>query len=118
MLPNILSSYTITNHPEKVQQVADIISSTSLEAIVGDLKGMMTRPDSTPTLAEIDVPTLILFGADDKIINLWEMNNLRECIPDAATKFISNAGHLPNLEQPDIFNQEVRSFLIQFLEEG
>jgi pimeloyl-ACP methyl ester carboxylesterase len=114
MLPNILSSNTYSHHPEKVRQVGDIMSSTSVEAIVSDLKGMMARPDSTSTLEEIDVPTLILFGTDDKIINLWEMNNMRECIPNAATKFIPNAGHLPNLEQPDIFNQEVRSFLTQF----
>jgi 3-oxoadipate enol-lactonase len=118
MLPNVLSSRTFTHQPETVQQVAEIMASITIDGMVGDLKGMMERPDSISTLKEIDVPTLILFGADDKIINLWEMNTLREGIPNAAAIFIPYAGHLPNLEQPDTFNQEVRSFLTQFREDG
>lgn len=118
MLPNMLSVHTRSNQPETVQRVAGMMASTPTETIVGDLTGMMNRPNSTPLLNKINVPTLLIFGGDDKIINLWDMNNLRDDIPGAVTRFISFAGHLPNLEQVEVFNQQVRSFLTQLNQEA
>jgi pimeloyl-ACP methyl ester carboxylesterase len=111
MLPKMLSPKTYEQRPELVNRVRTIMEDNSLEAILGDLEGMKERPDSTPALQEIHLPTLILHGADDQIIPVKEAEAMRDAIPNARLQLIPDAGHLLNLEQPDLFNQAVRSFL-------
>ena len=81
--------------------------------MVGALAAMRDRPDSTPTLAEIDVPTLIIHGADDQIVPLAEAEAMRDAIPGAKMVLIPEAGHVVNLEQIDVFNDAVTDFLLE-----
>lgn len=111
MLPLLLSPKTYQERPELVSDVENIMGQTSLEGMVGALMGMKLRPDSTPYLKEIEVPTLIIHGADDQIIPLSEAESMHASIPDSALKIIPGAGHLLNLEQPRLFNQTVQRFI-------
>jgi len=111
MLPRLLSPGTYHNRPELVNQVRTIMESVSLDGITGDLLGMKGRPDSTPTLAEIKVPTLVLHGADDQLIPLREAETMHSAIPNAGLQVLPTAGHLLNLEQPELFNQAIQGFL-------
>lgn len=117
MLPNLLSPYTRENDPDLIEYVEEMMRSTSVEGIVGALMGMKERPDSRPTLAEIDVPTLIIHGADDKTIPVSEAEAMHEAIEDSQLVIIDGAGHLPNLEQPDAFNDAIMDFLENLEEE-
>jgi len=111
MLPNLLSPQSREDDPELVEYVEEMMRSTSVEGIVGALIGMRDRPDSMPTLADIDVPTLIIHGADDKIIPASEAEAMHAAIEDSELVIIDDAGHLPNLEQPDAFNDAIVDFL-------
>jgi len=111
MLPRLLSPKTVEHRPELVAQARAIMVHTSLEGILGDLAGLKERPDSTQTLPEIKVPTLILPGEDDEIIPIQEAWALQAGIPGSRLVVIPNAGHLPNLENPQAFNQAVRQFI-------
>jgi len=111
MLPKMLSPTTYNRNPELVRHVWEIMESTSLEGILGDLMGMKSRPDSTPTLAKIDKPTLILQGSDDQLIPLNDAVEMRTTILKAHLRLLPDAGHLLNMEQPDLTNQAIRSFL-------
>ena len=111
MLPIILAPQTYREKPELVSQVARIMEKTSTSGMVSALKGMKSRPDSTPTLGQIKVPTLIIHGADDRIIPLSDSEAMHTAIPDSQLEVIPDAGHLPNLEQAQLFNQAVESFL-------
>jgi len=111
MLPKLMASQTYGYRPELVDQVKTIIDQTSSQGMVAALMGMKTRPDSTPTLDDIRVPVLILHGADDQIIPPSEAEFMHSRISDSHLKIISSAGHLLNLEQPQVFNQAVTSFL-------
>ncbi len=111
MLPKMLSPKTYEKKPELVQTVRSILEETSLEGVIGDLMGMKERPDLTPTLAEIELPTLILHGADDQLIPFREAEAMRDAIPNASLEILPDAGHLLNLEQPEQFNEAVRRFL-------
>ena len=59
------------------------------------------RPDSTPLLGEIAVPTLIIHGEDDQLIPVQEAQSMHAAIADSTIYLISSTGHLPNLEQPE-----------------
>ncbi len=111
MLPKMFSPQAYTARPELVEQLRRIMESTSVEGIVGDLMGMMERPDSTPTLAQIDAPTLVLHGADDQLIPLQEADAMNAGIRRSRLRVLPGAGHLLNLEQPEMFNDAVRKFI-------
>ncbi|WP_433040099.1 alpha/beta fold hydrolase [Dactylosporangium sp. CS-033363] len=58
--------------------------------------------DLRPRLGEIEVPALVVCGERDKV-NLPLSRELAAGIPGAELRIIPGAGHLWNLEQPDVF---------------
>jgi 3-oxoadipate enol-lactonase len=112
MLPKMLSPKSYQDKPELVTVVRQMMENTSIEGITGDLMGMKTRIDSTATLSQINKPTLILHGADDQLIPSKEAEVMHAAIPGSRLQIVLNAGHLLNMEQPNLFNQAVRDFLL------
>ncbi len=92
-------------------QAKQIMLKTSLEGVLGDLAALKARPDSTPTLAEINLPVLILHGEEDALIPVKEAQAMAAEIRGATLHLVPGAGHLPPLENPAIFNHAVREFL-------
>jgi 3-oxoadipate enol-lactonase len=111
MLPKILSQKSSQTRLELVARVRKMMVGTSLAAVVGDLTAMRDRTDSTAMLAQIDKPTLILHGVDDQLIPPAEAQAMGAAIPNARLEILPEAGHLLNLEQPELFNEAVRRFL-------
>jgi pimeloyl-ACP methyl ester carboxylesterase len=72
---------------------------------------MMARPDSTPTLATIDVPTLVVVGEDDVLTPVAEARAMQAAIRGSALEIIAGAGHLSSYERPAAFNHVVSEFL-------
>jgi pimeloyl-ACP methyl ester carboxylesterase len=72
---------------------------------------MRDRPDSTPDLAGIAVPTLVVVGAGDVITPPAEAEAMVAAIPGARLELIPGAGHLAPVEQPDAVNAALRRFL-------
>ncbi len=111
MAPKLLAPATPQERPELLDQVRQIMLSISLEGMLGDLAALRDRPDSTPNLAEIDLPTLLLPGAEDQLIPRREAEMMEAGIRTAHLTAVPNAGHLLNLENPAVFNHAVREFL-------
>jgi pimeloyl-ACP methyl ester carboxylesterase len=110
-LPGMLGKTTRENRPEITNSVHRMISSQPVEGVVGALQAMMERPDSTPTLATIDVPTLVVHGDEDAIIPMAEAKSMQAAIRGSTLEVITGAGHLSNLERPAAFNHVVSEFL-------
>jgi pimeloyl-ACP methyl ester carboxylesterase len=68
-------------------------------------------PDFSDTLPAIRVPTLLVWGDDDKRSPLSAAQRMHDAIPGSQLLVIPNAGHLSNFEQPLAFNTAVRAFL-------
>jgi pimeloyl-ACP methyl ester carboxylesterase len=66
--------------------------------------------DTRNLLPRIDVPTLVLWGDDDRRSPMYVAEALHAAIPGAELVIIPNAGHVSNMEQPDAFNGHVRRF--------
>lgn len=111
MLPKMLAPKTYESKPDLVVHARGMMESTSVDGMVGDLLGMKDRPDSTLTLAEIDLPTLILHGADDQLIPATEAQAMHTAIKNSKLHLLPDAGHLISLEQPVLFNEAVRGFM-------
>lgn len=69
------------------------------------------RSNLEARLAEIRVPTLLVWGKDDRITPPEVAERFRALLPDAQLELIANCGHAPMLEQPLIFNALVEDWL-------
>jgi 3-oxoadipate enol-lactonase len=112
MLPKLLSNSTLSTRPSLVNTLRSIMLETSVQGVVGSSEAMKNRVDSTSILSQIKFPVLIVHGADDKLIPTSEAQNMHQQITNSHLEIIPSAGHLPNMEQPDLYNQIIRDFVI------
>ncbi len=86
------------------ERVRALIAEQTPEAIAAALEGMAERPDSTPDLPGISVPTLVIASTEDQLIPVEVTAAMAERIPGARLEVIEGVGHLSNLEAPERFN--------------
>ncbi len=70
----------------------------------------LTR-DYRDVLPEIDVPTLVCAGADEKRGSVAAVRHVAELLPDAEFVRFEDSGHCPMLEEPERFNRVVSRFV-------
>ena len=107
----LLSRNTFEGNEEVVEKVRAMILESNPNGVVAALGAMRERPDSTPLLGKIGVPTLIIGGEEDEISSPEIMGAMAEKIPDSRHVTLSGAGHLSNLEAPEGFNAALKEFL-------
>jgi len=72
---------------------------------------MAGRRDYTNDLSKIDVPTLIIAGREDGVRTPEDGEFIQRRIGGSKLLVIENAGHLMNMEQPEVFNEAVLDFI-------
>ena len=111
MMPKLLGKRTMETNPSIEANVRRLIKQQSPVAIRSAIHRMMHRPDSTPLLGQVSVPTLVITGEEDEMIPVDESRKMAGAISGASLVVIPGAGHLANLEQPDAFNHALSEFL-------
>ncbi len=113
MLPNLLGETTHTTRRALVEKVRQMMGDTTISsaAIVQLLEALRDRPDATPYLEKIKVPTLVMVGYEDTITPPQSGHLLAHYIPKAEIHLIPQAGHLTNLERPQEFNRRLQAFV-------
>jgi 3-oxoadipate enol-lactonase len=110
-IDSIVGATTRQRRPDIVETVRAMMGAAPVEGIVGALEAMMARPDSTPTLATIDVPTLVLVGDEDTLTPPREAESMHAQIRGSRLETVSRAGHICNLERPAAFNHVLSEFV-------
>jgi pimeloyl-ACP methyl ester carboxylesterase len=113
LLPKLLGDDTRARRPEVVAEVRRMAAAQTSEGIIAALQALRDRPDATPGLSAIRVPALVLVGAEDTLTPPAVAETLAAGIPGARLAVFQGAGHLANLEQPELFTTAVRAFLQQ-----
>lgn len=111
LLQKLLAETTRRTRPDIVDEVRGIMRHAHPESASAALLGMLSRPDSRDLLASIDVPTAVIVGEHDAITAVDESRAMADAIPDATLTVIPGAGHLSNLENPEAFNDALRSLV-------
>jgi pimeloyl-ACP methyl ester carboxylesterase len=109
--PNLLGETTQNSRPDVVKEFKRIVATNSPQAVIDGTVALRDRPDMTEWLAGIRVPTLVVFGDEDLLATREVIATLHKGISNVKLEMIEGAGHLPNLEAPDAFNQALRGFL-------
>lgn len=111
MTEKLLGKTTLAGRPDIVERINAIIRSGNSEGIAQALLAMAARPDSSDLLAGIACPTLFICGEEDTLTPTDESERMSRAVPGSRLEIIRNAGHLPNIEKNDVFNDTVSRFL-------
>lgn len=111
MMPGMVGKSTREKNAGLVDAMYQMMQNAPVDGIVGALEAMMARPDSTPTLSTIDVPTLIVVGEEDALTPVSEARAMHAAIPRSRLEVLAGAGHVSNFERPAAFNHVVSEFL-------
>jgi pimeloyl-ACP methyl ester carboxylesterase len=110
-ITGMIGKSTRSKRPALIDDVHRMLASAPVDGICGALEAMIGRIDSTPTLATIDVPTLVVVGAEDVLTPVSEAEILHDAIRGSRLEVIEQAGHVSNLERPAAFNHVLSEFL-------
>ena len=80
-------------------------------ALVADLAAMRDRPDSTPGLAAIKAPVLVIVGEEDGITPPSDAQAIVDAVPGAKLVTVPGAAHLAPVEQASAVNEAIKSFI-------
>jgi pimeloyl-ACP methyl ester carboxylesterase len=90
-----------------VRQGVDLASPQGSRAALTQLRDV----DLTPDLARVRTPTLVLWGADDKLVPLDHVQTVAAGIRNAGLVQFRHSGHGLYVDETDRFNQTVLSFI-------
>ncbi len=111
LLPRLLAAATQATQPEVAGQVREMAHRWSVPGLVGALRTLRDRPDSTDTLRGVRAPTLVLVGSEDQIAPPDTARAMAQLIPGAHCHVVPAAGHIAPLEQPLATSRVVADFL-------
>jgi pimeloyl-ACP methyl ester carboxylesterase len=111
MVPKLIAPSTRRDRPELDAQLRHAIEASDVDGLAEAVRCMMSRPDSTHLLEQARVPIQLVVGRDDALtpVAVHEQMQLRS--PGAALTIVEDAGHLSNLERPEVFNRTLSRFL-------
>jgi len=107
----MIGKSTREKRPALIDDVHRMLASAPVDGICGALEAMIGRIDSTPMLPTIDVPTLVVVGAEDVLTPVSEAEILHDAIRGSRMEVIEQAGHVSNVERPAAFNHVLSEFL-------
>ncbi|HEY1310329.1 MAG TPA: alpha/beta hydrolase [Pseudolabrys sp.] len=93
-----------------VARVVDLAGSAQTEGYM-QAYSAMTESNIFDSLKVIDVPALVLAGANDPIAKANDCARVARALRNAEYQCIENCGHYINLEQAETFNRLVSEFL-------
>ncbi len=111
LLPKMLAASSIATMPTLASHVLEMMRRTSPEGAAAALRGRAERPDYKPVLASLDVPALIVVGAEDAFTTRGDADEMHALLRQSELVWMEGVGHMPNLERPAQFNTALRNFL-------
>ena len=97
--------------PEWVQAVARLVTTRSTALRVLQFARAARRHNVEAELSRISVPTLLVWGKEDRITPADVAERFHALIPDSELVYLTNCGHAPMLERPEAFTEIVDEWL-------
>ncbi len=102
----------VESMPDVAAHVLKMMKKTSPVAAATAMRARSERFNYlTGVLPQINIPTLVVVGREDEFTPVAKAEELKKNIQNAKLVIIEKAGHMPNLEQPEEFNNIVLDFL-------
>lgn len=112
LLPTIVHRSRLDD-PAVVQPILDMAAEVGADGFRREQTAMIARPDSRPLLVEIDMPTVVIVGRQDRATPLSRAQEMATDIANARLVIIEQCGHMAPLEKPAEVSAALRRWLTQ-----
>jgi pimeloyl-ACP methyl ester carboxylesterase len=104
--------WLVARHPEDLDPalVSEQVKGAGKPGFLPALDALTGYP-IRDRLADIEAPTLIVWGEKDMLVPLKDAYEFDRVIPDSRLVVYEDTGHVAMLERPEAFNAELRAFL-------
>jgi pimeloyl-ACP methyl ester carboxylesterase len=92
------------------QMVKSDASKVSADSFFGSI-GALRKTDLREELHDVSVPILGIYGKRDIIVNPNQSKILLQSAPTSTEAWFDKSGHFPMMDEPQRFNETLRSFL-------
>jgi pimeloyl-ACP methyl ester carboxylesterase len=96
-----------------IGDILDMFDRKNADIFARQLLALIHRPDATPVLKTLTLPTLILCGAQDAWSPPSQHIEMQKCAPHAQLAVIENAGHMATMEMPEAVANAMNQWLLQ-----
>lgn len=110
-IKNLFAPESISTKLAEIESVKEMILNTSQQSIFNTLLALSNRKETCSKLEQIKVPVLILVGKEDKIAPPEAAQLMHKSLKDSLLRIIGHAGHVSNIENPVVFNLQLRKFV-------
>jgi len=111
IVKNLFALESFTKKENVIDTVKEMIINTPKQSLCNTLHALAERKETCSRLKEINIPTLIMVGNEDKITPIAVAQKMHEKLLTSKLEIIPQAGHLSNLENPIAFNNHLVKFL-------
>ena len=110
LMNRLLFDHDESTNPARFTLLRQILGDTTLFGQARAYEAILAM-NYDNRLDEICTPTLVLAGAQDNSTTPERMQMYKDGITGAQMALLQDAGHFPNLEQPNAFNATLKTFL-------
>lgn len=110
-LPAIRAMVGRDADPSVHEELVAMTLRVGREAYVRQNKAVAARADLRPVLPTVQVPTLVVVGAEDSMTPVALSEEIRDAISGAELHVLPGCGHLPPIEQPQVMADLLRRWL-------
>lgn len=94
---------------EAVLAMAEVVGESALD---DQLAIQQTRRDERSALPLLDMPVLVVAGAEDALVPVDRHEEVRDAVPGARLEVLDGVGHLSTLEAPDEVADALSAWLV------
>jgi pimeloyl-ACP methyl ester carboxylesterase len=106
--------YGIVRHPELLQPelVYEVASGGGKPGFMDAFQAILDY-DFSDRLPDVERPTLIVWGRNDRIVPVGGAFRYEQLIPNSRRVIFEDTGHVPMIERPALFNRVLEDFLAE-----
>jgi pimeloyl-ACP methyl ester carboxylesterase len=106
-------------HPSRLddrsvtQPIVEMAQAIGADGFAREQRAIMARPDSRPLLVDINVPTVVISGRQDRTVPLARAEEMAADIAQSQLVVLEQCGHMAPLERPAELAAALRRWLKQ-----
>ncbi len=116
-VPMVFASGKAIERRELIDRMLELVSDNDLDSMT-NLWQALVHADFVATVQELDVPTLVTYGALSQIYTEDAAIWMQRHISKSRRVCFADSGHAPHLEEPQRFNQTLAGFADELEQQG
>jgi pimeloyl-ACP methyl ester carboxylesterase len=104
-------------HPDRlhdqdlIEAIVAMFATKTADIFAGQIEALLKRPDATPVLRSLRIPTLLALGRQDNWANLAQHEAMHQLAPGSVLDVIEEAGHMAPMERPQAMGESLTRWL-------